>query len=124
MGGLPLLRQGEHLPPTRQACVIPAGYLTRNLLIALSQLYKESAHNPRRRVLKYRRQRRSEREKERPHCTSASTVSQPYYFAYCDKITIIMAVDTKYFAYPKPVPAIISIFVNILIIVSIKPFQP
>ena len=29
-----------------------------------------------------------------------------------------MAVDTKYFAYPKPVPAIISIFVNILIFVS------
>ena len=33
MGGLPLLRQAEHLSPTRQAYV-PLGYRTRNVLIA------------------------------------------------------------------------------------------
>ena len=33
MGGLPLLRQGEHLSPTRQAYV-PSGFRTGNPLIA------------------------------------------------------------------------------------------
>ena len=34
MGGLPLLRQGEHLSPTRQAYV-RAGYRTRNFFITI-----------------------------------------------------------------------------------------